>query len=104
MSSQLPDIGEWYRLREGGDSFEVVAIDEDDRTIEVQHFDGTIEEYDLDDWNAQWGSGAIEPSDPPEDWSGSVDVEDEDSTAGTEDYGNDRRLDASGLEGLDLFE
>lgn len=103
MSAQLPDIGEWYRLREG-DAFEVVAIDEDDRTVEVQHFDGTLEEYDLDDWNAQWSSGAIEASEPPEDWSGSVDVEEEDDSTGNDDYNNDRRLNASGLEGLDLFE
>jgi len=36
--------------RPGGDSFEVVAIDTDDRTIEIQYFDGTIEELELEEW------------------------------------------------------
>ncbi len=50
--SSLADIGEWYRAR-GGELLEVVAIDEDDGTIEVQYFDGTVEELDLADWQAQ---------------------------------------------------
>ena len=40
-----PTIGNWYRIH-GGDSFEVVAFDEDDGTIELQYFDGTVEEMD----------------------------------------------------------
>src|SRR5947209_7446736 len=32
MTAPLPGIGEWYR-HTGGDSFEVVAFDEDDGTI-----------------------------------------------------------------------
>jgi hypothetical protein len=74
MANPAPVIGEWYR-RAGGDSFEVVAIDPDDRTIEIQYFDGTIEELDLEDWLED----SIEASEPPEDWTGSVDVEPEDT-------------------------
>jgi len=66
----LPDIGEWYRIR-GGELLEVVAIDEDDGTIEVQYFDGTVEELDLADWQAQRTKGEIEDAEAPEDWSGS---------------------------------
>ena len=40
-----PTIGNWYRIL-GGDSFEIVAFDEDDGTIELQYFDGTVEEMD----------------------------------------------------------
>jgi hypothetical protein len=69
-----PVIGQWYR-RAGGDSFEVVAIDRDDRTIEIQYFDGTIEELELDDWREE----EILSTEPPEDWTGSVDVEPEDT-------------------------
>ena len=47
----------------------------DDRTIEIQYFDGTIEEIDLDDWLED----EIEATEPPEDWTGSVDVEPEDT-------------------------
>ena len=51
MATPQPSIGEWYRLNRG-DSFEIVAVDEDDGTVEIQHFDGTIEEMDLEDWDA----------------------------------------------------
>jgi hypothetical protein len=74
MTNPAPVIGQWYR-RTGGDSFEVVAIDPDDRTIEIQYFDGTIEELDLDEWRQD----EIVAAEAPEDWTGSVDVEPEDT-------------------------
>jgi hypothetical protein len=64
----------WY-ARSGGDSFEVVAIDRDDSTIELQYFDGTIEELDFDEWREE----EIVAASPPEDWTGSVDVDPEDT-------------------------
>jgi hypothetical protein len=101
--SAPPEIGAWYRLR-GGESFEIVAIDEDDRTIEMQSFDGTVEEMDLEDWATQRASGEIEDAEAPEDWSGSVDVDSEDDApspnSGLE---GDSQL-AGGLEGLDIFD
>ena len=99
-----PTIGNWYRIQ-GGDSFEVVAIDDDDGTIELQYFDGTVEEMDIEDWEAQWEDGALETGEAPEDWTGSVDVEPEDDVArSTEGYEGERDLRASGLDKLDLFE
>jgi hypothetical protein len=102
-----PAIGKWYRIQ-GGESFEVVAFDEDDGTIELQYFDGTVEEMDLDDWNAEKENGALEEIEAPEDWTGSVDVDPEEddarSAAGGFDKDDDRRQSASKLEGLDLFE
>ncbi len=74
MAKPAPVIGQWYR-RPGGDSFEVVAIDRDDRTIEIQYFDGTVEELDMDEWLED----EIEASEAPEDWTGSVDIEPEDT-------------------------
>jgi Family of unknown function (DUF6763) len=74
MSNPAPVVGKWY-ARPGGDSFEVVAIDTDDGTIEIQYFDGTIEELDFDDWRED----EIVRASPPEDWTGSVDVEPEDT-------------------------
>ena len=73
MTALAPVIGEWYQ-RPGGPLFEVVAIDRDDGTIEVQHFDGTLEEFDADSWYDQQFLAA----DAPEDWTGSVDIEPED--------------------------
>src|SRR5262249_38311818 len=73
MTSPSPVVGDWYR-RPGGALFEVVAIDRDDATVEVQHFDGTLEEFDLE-WRA---TQEFEEAQAPEDWSGSVDVDSED--------------------------
>ncbi len=74
----LPVIGEWYR-KPRGNLFEVVAIDNDDGTIEIQHFDGTVEEFDLENWRDQM----FQTAEAPEDWSGSLDIE-------PEDYGVDK--------------
>ena len=98
-----PTIGDWYR-NPGGVLFEVVAYDEDDGTIEIQYFDGTIEEMEREDWDAQWKDGTIEAGEAPEDWSGSADVEgDEDALEPKQGLNGDPQL-AGGLEGLDLFD
>jgi len=81
MADQLiPVIGDWYQ-NVGGETFEIVAVDEDEKTLEIQYFDGTIEEIDFDTWYEMEVS-AVEP---PEDWSGSLDIE-------REDYGVDLEL------------
>jgi len=80
MPAPQPEIGDWYRMRGTGSLFEVVAADLDDGTIEIQYFDGTVEEIDLEDWNVQWEEGALEAAEPPEDWSGSVDVDADDNS------------------------
>ena len=103
MTVQQPDIGEWYRLRES-DLFEVVAVDDVEGTVEVQYFDGTLEEFELDDWHVQCSSGAIREAEPPEDWHGSVDVEPEDERSGIDPMQDDRSLNASSGGDLDLFE
>jgi hypothetical protein len=72
-----PVIGDWYR-NITGEIYEVVAIDDDDGTVEIQYFDGSIEELDLD----TWFETVAEPAEPPEDWSGPLDIE-------REDYGVD---------------
>jgi hypothetical protein len=74
MTKPAPVIGEWFR-RPGGDSFEVVAIDRDDKTIEIQYFDGTVEELEIEEWY----EAGIETGDAPEDWTGSLDVDPEDT-------------------------
>jgi hypothetical protein len=79
-----PTIGAWYR-GETGELFEVVAIDDDDETIEIQYFDGTVEEMELDSWNLLLQDGLIDEAEAPEDWSGSVDIEQEDLGRESED-------------------
>lgn len=69
----LPRVGEWYADAQGI-TFEVVAVDEEDGSIEVQYFDGTVTEYDSEAWQELH----LREVDPPEDWSGSLDMERED--------------------------
>ncbi len=46
-----PVVGAFYEnLEEDGRTFEVLAFDENEGTIEVQYKDGTTGEIDLDDW------------------------------------------------------
>lgn len=73
MAVVYPVIGNWYR-RPDETLFEVVAVDEQDATIEIQYFDGTIDEVDLETWPKL----LIEQVGAPEDWSGSVDMDPED--------------------------
>lgn len=73
MAVLFPVIGHWFR-RPNGTLFEVVAVDEDAGTIEIQQFDGTIDEIDFESWPDM----LLIEVDAPEDWSGSVDMDPED--------------------------
>src|SRR5437588_4527760 len=104
MTTPQPAIDVSYRQC-GGALLEVVELDDDDGTTEIQYFDGTVEEMDMEEWDAQWEDGALEPAETPEDWSGSVDIEASDNEGrGSDSLGEDRDLRESGLEGIDLFE
>jgi hypothetical protein len=104
MATPQPGIGDWYRLN-GGATFEVVALDDHDGTVEIQYFDGTVEEMDMEDWASQWEDGTLETAEPPEDWTGSVDVDEPDvDSAGTDGASESREPRASSLEGIDLSE
>lgn len=83
-TSGPPVVGEWYMLPRG-ESFEVVAYDHEEETVEIQYFDGAVEELELETWLEL----DAEPIEPPEDWSGSVDIMREDY--GMEDRANPYR-------------
>lgn len=71
-----PIIGNWYEHLDKGLRFEVVALDEDEGLVEIQYFNGDIEEIELEIWYEL----EIEPSQPPEDWTGPIDdIETDDS-------------------------
>jgi len=80
-----PQVGVWYVNAQGA-LFEVVAIDQDDGTVEAQYFDGAVEEFDADTWEEMRPT----VTDPPEDWSGSMDVE-------REDYGTEQNDEPHGM-------
>lgn len=64
----VPEVGQWYR-NDKGDLFEVVAFDSGDPVVEIQYFDGTLEELEIDSWYAQM----LQTEAEPEDWSGPFD-------------------------------
>lgn len=72
-----PIVGEWYQTA-SGESFEVVALDLEDETVDIQYFDGALEELDMENWLEL----DLEVIEAPEDWSGSMDLM-------SEDYGVD---------------
>ncbi len=79
MAVLFPTIGSWYR-RTNGTVFEVIAVDEEDGTIDIQYFDGTIDEIELE----AWPELILEAAGAPEDWSGAVDMDPEDYTGDEE--------------------
>ena len=81
MSELTPKVGNWYRNLEDDRLFEIVALDEDDGTIEIQYFESEIEELDMDTWDEL----ALEVTAPPEDWSGPYDDLISDDMGDTED-------------------
>jgi hypothetical protein len=99
-----PIVGDWYRSH--GQLFEVVALDEHERVVEVQHADGDLEEIDLDDWATRCRAGSLSQADAPEDARLATDREDESDYWGHEPQRTveeARGLRADALD-LDLFE
>lgn len=75
-----PIVGNWYKHLDKGQSFQVVFVDEEADSVEIQHFDGDVEEMDLDAWYRL----DIQPIEAPENWSGPVDIAEMDDLTGTE--------------------
>jgi hypothetical protein len=79
MAIKYPAIGQWFR-RPNGTIFEVVAVDEAGATVEIQLFDGTIDEIEVE----RWPELLLREVGAPEDWSGSVDMDPEDYIGNTD--------------------
>lgn len=62
-------VGQWYQRRDKGELFVVTGRDEHDGTIEIQTFDGDLDEIDEETWNEL----PLLLAEPPEDWTGPVD-------------------------------
>jgi hypothetical protein len=60
-----PVVGEWYESH--GLRFEVVALDETDQVIEIQHADGALEEIEVEDWLARCRAGSLVAAGQPDD-------------------------------------
>jgi hypothetical protein len=69
VKRKLPEVGQWYSHQDKGQMFQVVAFDEDAGLIELQDFDGDVDEVDVETWHEM----PLEPAEAPEDWTGPVD-------------------------------
>lgn len=75
MSGQISaEIGRWYRPISEETLFEVVAIDFEEQSIEIQYFDGEIESLDFTGWKTIIPIEAA----PPEDWTGPYEIDRQD--------------------------
>lgn len=81
MPNELdPVIDQWYAHCDKGEMFRVVAVDAASGSIEVQSFDGDVEEVDA----SAWRDMDIETAQPPEDWTGPYDDVETDDLGMTE--------------------
>ena len=64
-----PQIAQWYLRADKGETFQVTGYDDKSRTIEIQTFDGDLDEIDAEIWPTL----PLALAEPPEDWTGPVD-------------------------------
>jgi len=80
MATEIdPIVGEWYSHLDKGQSYCVVAVDEDAEIVVIQHFDGDVEEVSLQEWYEM----DVELTEEPENWAGAGDIDEVD------DYGTE---------------
>jgi hypothetical protein len=82
-----PMVGEWYRRLDRPQAFQVVAFDAPEGTVDIEYFDGTIDEWPI----SHWYELPIEPCDAPQDSSGPFDAIDGDGyeEGGIEDHSHE---------------
>ena len=70
MKSRIEAVpGQWYRDRSSGDVFQIVSLDNEDRSLNIQYTDGAVDEMSLDEWAAS----DLAECEQPEDWVGPYD-------------------------------
>lgn len=70
VSTEIEPVpNNWYRHLDKGQTFVVIEVDEHDGIVEIQHYDGDLEQIEL----AVWNEMDLELAEEPEDWTGPVD-------------------------------
>lgn len=64
-----PIVDQWYLHRDKGEMFRVIEADSETDLIEIQDFQGNVEELDMDEWRQM----DLELAAEPEDWTGPFD-------------------------------
>lgn len=83
MMLHSPEIGSWYRSPSTHNSFEIVALDENHGTIEIQYIDGDLDELE---WH-EWQMGRFIATPPPDDALNALGMDPED------DWDDDLQMD-----------
>jgi hypothetical protein len=77
MGTELdPIAGNWYQRQDTDERFEVISVDEDTGIVEVQYYDGEVEEIDVDAW---YGLD-LDAIEAPEEWAGDTELSDAEIT------------------------
>ena len=76
MIGELEPIeGNWYCNLEKDQDFMVVDMKEKEGTVDIQFFDGDIEEFEMEEWEEM----DLEEIEPHDDWTGALgDMESDD--------------------------
>jgi hypothetical protein len=79
-----PVVGEWYLSRDTERMFEVVSVDDVSGAIELQDYDGILDEIDSEEWAAL----EVEAVEPPVDLDAAFDCFDADDVDRDADLSN----------------
>jgi hypothetical protein len=94
---ELPVVGSWYWDVDHSLQFEIVASDSDG-AIEIQYFEGELEELDTETW---FSMNVVSIS-APNDWSGPYEIDKDEFTDFTDDHAQDPNSDlANPIDSLD---
>ncbi|MGW8287993.1 MAG: DUF6763 family protein [Desulfobulbales bacterium] len=70
MIGELDPIeGNWYQELDKERDFMVLDVNKREGTVDIQYFDGDIEELEMEEWEEM----DLEEIEPPEDWTGPLD-------------------------------
>lgn len=82
MNGELNFVGQWYLRRDLDQIFQVTGYDDRYGTIEIQTFDGDVDEIEEDSWRAL----PLVSVEAPKDWTGPLDgVELEEANSSSDD-------------------
>jgi hypothetical protein len=65
----IPRTDQWYLDSRKDRSFTVIDFDAEEGIIEIQYFDGELDELDMEEWEEM----SLEEIEQPEDWTGPID-------------------------------
>ncbi|HIJ78478.1 MAG: hypothetical protein OEY01_04730 [Desulfobulbaceae bacterium] len=83
----IPVEGNWYKSLDTGETLSVVTFDEDEGIVEVQYYDGDLDEIDIE----QWEELSLKQIDQPEDFLGDDDdLDDDDAHYDMDDMDSDQ--------------